>query len=446
MSGPATAVYLLAPMGAIILAAQALREARAAGGEYFSAVDEARTRQETLRDAMRAREAVRRSHGQKVVLQAHRLQARQDALLQTIEILGQQSPQLVASASGLDPLDLTASIADLENEMAQRVEQLDRLDAELRLTGDRLALDWQDGLAGAQAMPGIESALAQWIWQRRLIRSLSRDDEADLSASVTRILERLDVSPDALPPADVTRCARAVMLAATREHGEALLSDLRSKVQRANEVAALFSKESAEAQQLLGELAGMPGDPLFLDAARALEAVLLGRGRLADALPAVEVWRAAHQQREREAAAEVLEQSLRDLGYEVDGISSTLFIEGGVAHFQRPDWGAYHVRLRLDAATAAINFNVVRARGAEENAERKKLDALAEDRWCSGFPKLMETLAARGLSLNVTRLLGAGELPVQVVDPAQLPAASREKNEDESSARPALARTLNAKE
>lgn len=446
MSGPATAAFSFAPLGAVILSVQALREARAAGIEYSAALDEARERQANLHDAMQAREAARRSHAQNVVSQAQALQGRQDRLLQTIEILGEQSPSLVASASGLAPLDLTASIADLEMQMAQRAAQLDRLDVELRLTGDRLALDWLDGIAGAQAMPGIEGALAQWIWQRRLIRSLSRDDEADLSASVARILERLDLAPDALPPAEVAHCARAVMLAATREQGDALLSDLRLKVQRANEAAAVFCKESGEAQRLLGELAGMPGAPLFLEAARALEAVLLGRMRLEDALPAVEALRAANLQREREAAAEVLEQSLRDLGYEVDGISATLFIEGGVAHFQRPDWGPYHVRLRLDAASSKINFNVVRARGAEENAERKRLDTLAEDRWCSGFPKLMETLAVRGLNLDVTRLLGAGELPVQVVDPAQLPAASSEKNEAESSARPALARTLNTKE
>lgn len=44
-------------------------------------------------------------------------------------------------------------------------------------------------------------------------------------------------------------------------------------------------------------------------------------------------------------AAIVLEQSLRDLGY---AIEETLFVEGGVAHFQRPEWGDYFVRLRVD--------------------------------------------------------------------------------------------------
>jgi len=34
----------------------------------------------------------------------------------------------------------------------------------------------------------------------------------------------------------------------------------------------------------------------------------------------------------------------------------------------------------------------------------------------------MRTLGARGLTLDVTRRLDAGELPVQVVDPSTLPA------------------------
>ena len=39
----------------------------------------------------------------------------------------------------------------------------------------------------------------------------------------------------------------------------------------------------------------------------------------------------------------------------------------------------------------------------------------------------METLAARGMDLDVTRMLGAGEVPVQVVDGASLPAVAGER-------------------
>ena len=38
----------------------------------------------------------------------------------------------------------------------------------------------------------------------------------------------------------------------------------------------------------------------------------------------------------------------------------------------------------------------------------------------------MQTLAARGLELDVTRRLDEGEVPVQVVDGAQLPAVTED--------------------
>ncbi len=127
-----------------------------------------------------------------------------------------------------------------------------------------------------------------------------------------------------------------------------------------------------------------------------------------------------HAERVQEASALVLEQSLKDLGYQVEDIASTLFVEGGVLHFRRQGWGNYMVRMRVDPKAATANFNVIRAVDAATN-ERSVLDHLAEDRWCSEFPALLAALEARGLSLNVTRRLEAGELPVQLVQRDKLP-------------------------
>lgn len=130
---------------------------------------------------------------------------------------------------------------------------------------------------------------------------------------------------------------------------------------------------------------------------------------------------ASVQQRQvQEATATVVEQSLKDLGYQVEPITDTLFVDGGVLHFRRADWGNYMLRMRIDAQTQTANFNVIRAVTADNN-ERSILDHLAEDRWCAEFPTLLKTLAARGVHLNVTRRLQAGELPVQMVDADRLP-------------------------
>ena len=127
------------------------------------------------------------------------------------------------------------------------------------------------------------------------------------------------------------------------------------------------------------------------------------------------------QQEVLRAQALVVEQSLQDLGYQVEEIESTLLVEGGVAHFRKSHWGDYMVRMRVEAGGASLNFNVVRAMDSPEAAEPSVHDHLAEDRWCAEFPALLKALAARGVHLEVTRRLEAGELPVQRVAREHLP-------------------------
>ncbi|MEO8136435.1 MAG: hypothetical protein ABI831_20975 [Betaproteobacteria bacterium] len=129
---------------------------------------------------------------------------------------------------------------------------------------------------------------------------------------------------------------------------------------------------------------------------------------------------AAQQRLLQEATGTIIRQSLKDLGYEVEPVADTLFVEGGVMHFRRPDWGNHMVRMRVDAAARTTNFNVVRAVAPGEN-EQSVLDHIAEDRWCAEFPALLKALEARGVRLDVTRRLAAGALPVQLVERDKLP-------------------------
>jgi hypothetical protein len=184
---------------------------------------------------------------------------------------------------------------------------------------------------------------------------------------VAHVLGRLELDVALTVPDTLLALAQQVVAAPSDERAEALATELRLQVQRHNEALT----------------------------------------------------QAAEQKKLQEAAAIVLEQSLKDLGYAVEDIEATLFVEGGIAHFQRPEWGDYYIRLRIDPKRGAMNFNVVRAGTAGE--DRRHEDMLAEERWCSEFPKLFETLKARGIPINVTRLLQAGEAPVQVVDAASLP-------------------------
>jgi len=174
------------------------------------------------------------------------------------------------------------------------------------------------------------------------------------------------------------------------------------------------------------------------DLAREFEAALPGERAelLANELRHAVQMRLAAAEREQVqvATALVIEQTLKDLGYQVEEIPQTLFVAGGVVHFRRAGWGDYLVRLRADAAASTINFNVIRAVEAGSN-ERTSLDHLAEDRWCAEFPALLRALEARGIGLSVTRRLAAGELPVQLVDRTRLPSFADEQ-EDRPRAQP----------
>lgn len=221
----------------------------------------------------------------------------------------------------------------------------------------------------------LQAELAAFLAQAKAAAAQDRVNQRQVL--VAHVLDRLALDV-ALPiPESLLALAQQVVAAPSDERAAALATELRLQVQRHNEALAS----------------------------------------------------AAEQKKLQEAAAIVLEQSLKDLGYAVEDIEETLFVEGGIAHFQKAEWGDYFIRLRIDPKRGAMNFNVVRAGTVGE--DRKHEDMLAEERWCSEFPKLFETLKARGIPIMVTRLLQAGEAPVQVVDAATLPVRETEERRHE---------------
>lgn len=178
-----------------------------------------------------------------------------------------------------------------------------------------------------------------------------------------------------------------------------------------------------ELPQEIASVAKEIGDLPFADSERAQLLTSELRMRIQQRVEGVQA-QAVH-----EASALVLQQSLQELGYQVEEVSSTLFVEGGVVHFRRQGWDNYMVRMRVDAKTKTTNFNVIRA-VEEANNERSVLDHLAEDRWCAEFPALLQALDVRGLHLNVTRRLEAGELPVQLVQQDKLPRFAAEESRE----------------
>lgn len=302
--------------------------------------------------------------------------------------------------------------AELREESREDAEAHRRAQAEASRSGqEALQRDLQGCEARFQrlmqlAIPlGLEKTLADLRPQRP-----GDQDWRTQAAYVKGLQALLDEAESIL----LTEAARRQADCATSEEmvlPEGLLSRPLSRSERLLQRVVHLGAPPQDIAQLAAELdATPPGE----------RAALLAR----ELRTRVQHWVEETQARRlQEAQAIIFEQTLKDLGYAVEGLEHTLFVEGGVVHFQKPGWGDYMVRMRVGGAgkgESAANFNVVRAVDTTAN-EASVLDHIAEDRWCAEFPALLNALAARGLYLTVTRHLQAGELPVQKVERSKLP-------------------------
>ncbi|MDR2112119.1 MAG: hypothetical protein LBQ62_03305 [Candidatus Accumulibacter sp.] len=418
MSGPATAVFT--PEGiAILLAARAIEEALQMGAEYADTLEDVKRKEAGRKAQLRQEQAASAARLAGLKERAERLEAR------CLRLSGLTRPDggLPPAPAGAEAADAAAWIA-----YARRLEAaLSGMEARLE-SENRAALE---AVAAAGETPDLRGVLALYLAQRRAERGAA--EQAAWRETVERTLARLDLPPGEALPVRIEALARAVILAETPARAELLGNELRREIHLHRRAAEQAKRDAAQAADWLqafaaaGSLAAAGADEQALS--ERLQAVAAGllpldaATREAALRRAEEIGRAAREQ-EAKAAAVVLEQSLRDLGYRVETVRETLFAEGGMIHFQRPGWGGHFVRLRANAKEKKVNFNVVRAPVDAEKSDaaaRKRQDFMAEERWCAEFPKLLATLAARGLKLDVTRLLEAGELPVQEVAAERLP-------------------------
>lgn len=256
----------------------------------------------------------------------------------------------------------------------------------LNAAAARLGLGAQ--VAAARPLPPQSADLAAWAAYARGLEMLAADLESALLTEAARRQADLGLEPEgiAVPAAAAPPLPSARLLARIAHLGPPPA-----------DIDALARELDASPP---GERAGLLEKELRLRLQRHLEEVQQGQLR--------------------EATALVVEQSLKDLGYQVEAVPETLFVAGGTLHFRRAGWGDYMVRMRVDAQAGSANFNVLRAVDAGDN-EASVLDHIAEDRWCAEFPALLKALEAHGVRLDITRRLEAGELPVQRVARDRLP-------------------------
>lgn len=424
MSGPITAGFILT-QALLSLSVRAIEEARAMGREYDAVLAQMAEREASLVAARDGQRAARIEH---IAALRHEVE-RQHARVCRLRALAGDVPGLAASLPAAPrPVDAGADDAALATHLRELEVAARALESALAGAGSAYADKLRSVLATAGKTPTLDDVLAAYVLQRQMRASLPPAQAERFRATAARVLARLELANGATLPSALEALAQEIVLAPSLQRAEALATELRLAVQRHREAQDAQVADSAAAAKMLAELPADAPAPLL----RALEAVAAGVARLdADLRKVAEDLldeTAAERERQAEsAAAFVLQESLRDLGYDVEDIEATLFADGGTVHFRRAGWENYFVRMRVAPSEKTVNFNVVRARGDEENAERRRQDALAEDRWCAEFPRLMDTLAARGLGLHVQRRLEAGAVPVQVVDGASLPAIASEE-------------------
>ena len=414
MSGPIAIEYVL--VSALLDAAwgayqeQAQRRAEEAQRELAIADRRQRDRLAALgrrEDERRAREAEerRRVQAAELALAARGQERRLEQARQLAEAARLRHPGAVLELPALPvrPAD-EADPAALRSYIEQTQALARWVETRVREQAARAA-----GEKGLQALMSVlehtidaaprtaAGLLALYAEQVKAVSAMPATKAMDREQTAKRILGRLaDLDEGAVPP-ELDALMRKLIEAESEQRAELLALEMRALVQRLNEAQAQARAEAAE-------------------------------------------------NRRREIAGVLVAEVLSDLGYEVEPIAETLFVHGGVAHFQRAEWGDYFIRMRVDPASANVNFNMVRTADASAppDAAQKKRDEAMEAAWCAGIPKLLAELAARGIDTRKLRELDAGAVPVQVVAPETIDAVLRSQAEQPASrsAPQAMARPL----
>ncbi|MEO3782447.1 response regulator receiver protein [Actinocorallia sp. B10E7] len=245
------------------------------------------------------------------------------------------------------------------------------LPAELNFTG---AEDYGELVtwcaAVDEALDKAERAIAEELG--RLVTAQLKTP-ANRSEDLSRVLSRLLPDTSEADRRRVQEAAVRVAQATTDAEAEAMLSEVRLRVQEAGK------NVKAERERL--------------------KAWALEQDRLAQA------------EAERQYILATVTKTFEELGYQVDtGFSTFVPVEGSLL-LTRSEWPDQAVRMQLDDST--LRAKMMRTRPALSEDDRRR-DAEREREWCDAFEAAKERLREDGLDMALTWRLepGAEELPL----------------------------------
>jgi hypothetical protein len=223
-------------------------------------------------------------------------------------------------------------------------------------------------------------------------RETSQDHAGEQTAGeLTRVLARLPPDTAEADHRNVAEAAARVAAAATASEAEGLLTEVRLRVQRANENT--------------------------------------GRRRAAAAEKVAEREARAQAAAEREYVLDAITSAFAGMGYEVDAGFETLTARDGEVLLTRDDWPQHAVKLRVDDAYQ-VRAAMLRTEAPRSDEERR-LDVEREQQWCDAFEDARARLAAAGVHSDIRWRLepGAQRLPV-TARPAPRRAAAKAKERE----------------
>jgi hypothetical protein len=297
---------------------------------------------------------------------------------------------------------------------------------EMRHALRRIAADIE-----TRAVSSIETlrALPGRAGKTRSTAPVRRSPE-EVARKVGEYVGRLRTDVSSLARLELEGLAAKAIREQSPERAEALLVDLSLRIQALNKECRRRAEELLEVRRLLSDL-GDDDDPETRQTAAQLVSVergerSLGAGLKAKAERAAQIVR---QRAERTRVVEILDETLLEMGYEVDEEFSTLSVEGGALCFRMPQLGDYAVQLNLHPEDARLNLNVVRHGRADQppTADQKQMDREMEARWCHEVEPLLACMKRRGIDVQITRRKAPGEIPVKVLQSRSADAPDKEE-------------------
>ncbi len=122
----------------------------------------------------------------------------------------------------------------------------------------------------------------------------------------------------------------------------------------------------------------------------------------------------------RQVAGEIIQDTLEEFGYTVEDEFDTLFVEGGVVHFQKPAWKTYHVRLRVNPQAGELRVHMIKE-GENNLPGQEQQDLKMETEWCVEYKELVSVLSDRGVQARPIKHYSPGAVPVQKIRPEDIP-------------------------